>query len=267
MDKQDGEDIKVNRRKDDKIRFESPFIQSISDGIDYLRGEAKDILSELDSSEFKQNIDEFDIEEFGENTIDQFSDVVDELSRVKSKIIDSEDVPDFVKDSSINAKKALNTDQDYVRRAERRLNRVNKDEKLVDQYKYNIRAIELCDKAVEVNKLNYKAYYIKGLAFINLEKYDEAIDEFINSLALEDTIDARLAIANANRLNKDFNDAINVYDSVLEENPFEALKGKAYTYYDWMKYGQAQMCFKKASLIEDLDSESQKLWDKCLEKL
>ena len=134
MDKQDGEDIKVNRRKDDKIRFESPFIQSISDGIDYLRGEAKDILSELDSSEFKQNIDEFDIEEFGENTIDQFSDVVDELSRVKSKIIDSEDVPDFVKDSSINAKKALNTDQDYVRRAERRLNRVNKDEKLVDQY-------------------------------------------------------------------------------------------------------------------------------------
>ena len=50
MDKQDGEDIKVNRRKDDKIRFESPFIQSISDGIDYLRGEAKYILSELDSS-------------------------------------------------------------------------------------------------------------------------------------------------------------------------------------------------------------------------
>ena len=84
----------------------------------------------------------------------------------------------------------------------------------------------------------------------------------------EDFIDARLAIANANRLNGDFNDAINVYDSVLkiEDESFEAFKGKAYTYYDWEKYGQASIFFEKASLITPLDEESVRIWDECLEK-
>ena len=266
MDNQDGEDIKVNRRKDDKIHFESPFIQSISDGIDYLRGEAKDILNELDSCEFKQNIDEFDVEEACESTIDQFSDVVDELARVKSKVIDSDDLPDFVKDSTINAKRALNSDIDYVRRAERRLNRANEDDELVGQYKYNIRVIELCDKAIEVNNQNPKAYYLKGLAFINLAKYDEAIEEFISSLALDDNADVWLAVGKANRLNKEYNDALSIYDSILDrdENSFDALLGKAMTYYDWDKYGQADIFFKKASAIEDLDDEYASIWDECL---
>lgn len=261
----DWDDIKVNRRKGDKIYFESNLFQQISDGIDYLRDESKEILKGLDSTEFKQNLDEFDLEEFGENTLNQISDIADDLSQFKSEVFDSEDIPDFVKESSINAKRALNRDSDYVRRAKRRLDRIESDE-LVDVYKTNLRVIVLCDKAIEVNGKNPEAYYLKGLALVNLEKYDEAIDEFINSLALDDSSDARLAIANANRLNKEFNDAISVYNSVLDADEFEALKGKAYTYYDWQKYGQANMHFKKANSIEELDDESKKIWDECLEK-
>ena len=261
----DWDDIKVNRKKGNKVHFESTLLQQISDGIDFLRDESKEILKGLDSNEFKQNLDDFDLEEFGESTLNQISDMADDLSQFKSEVFNSDDVPEFVKESSINAKRALNRDVDYVRRAKRRLDRVESDE-LVDVYKKNVRAIELCDKAVEVNPSNNEAYYLKGLALVNLEKYDEAIEEFINSLAIEDNPDIRLDIANANRLNGEFNDAINVFESVADIREFEALKGKAYTYYDWRKYGQAKMFFKKASLIEPLDDESKKIWDECLEK-
>ena len=40
--KKEDEDIKVNRRKTDKVYFESTFIQQISDGIDFLRDESKE---------------------------------------------------------------------------------------------------------------------------------------------------------------------------------------------------------------------------------
>ena len=71
----EGEDIKVNRRSSDKIYFESPLIQSISDGIDFLRDETKESLEELDSTEFKQKIDELNLEEFGEYAAGQISEI------------------------------------------------------------------------------------------------------------------------------------------------------------------------------------------------
>lgn len=267
MKKENEEDIKVNRRRTDKVYFESPLIQSISDSIDFLWGETKNILNDLDSTELKQNLDEFDIEKFGQDTIDHFDDIVDDLSQIRSKIFSSDDFPEFVKDSSKNAKMALNRDEIYVRKAERRLNRINSADEMVDHYKVNIRVVELTDKAIDVNRKNWKAYYLKGLALINLEEYDEAIEQLINSLALnEDNLDARLAIADANRLNRDFNDALSVYNSVLriEENSFEAFLGIALTYYDWQKPGQASMYFQKADAIESLDEEYKKLWDECL---
>lgn len=266
MTKENEEDIKVNRRSTDKVYFESPFVQSVYDSIDFLRDETKNILKDLDSNEFKQSIDEFDIEDFGEKTADHFSDIFDDLSLIRSKIINSDDLPEFVRDYSKNAKMALNRDEIYVRKAERKLNRINSDDELVHQYKVNIRIVELSDKAIAVNRLNWKAYYLKGLALTNLEKYDEAIEEFINSLALnEDNLDARLAIGNVNRLKREFNDALSIYDSVLriDENSFEALLGKALTYYDWEKYGQACIFFKKADAIKALDEKYRKILDEC----
>ena len=266
MKKENEEDIKVNRRSTDKVYFESPLIQSIYDSIDFFKDETKNILKDLDSAELKQNIDEFDLEEFGQNTIDHFSDIVDDLSQIRSKIINSDDFPEFVKESSKNAKMALNRDEIYVRRAEMKLNKINSDDELVNQYKANIRVVELADKAIYVNRKNWKAYYLKGLALINLEQYDDAVEELINSLALNrDNLDARLAIGKINRLNGDFNDAMSIYDSVLkiDENSFDALIGKALTYYDWQKYGQANMYFRKADAIKSLDGDYLKKWNEC----
>ena len=183
-------------------------------------------------------------------------------------MIDSNDVPDFLKESSINAKRALNRALDYVRRARRRLERFDSGD-LADVYKTNSRVIILCDKAIEVNSSNHEAYYLKGRAFVNLEKYDEAIDEFITCLALdEDYVDAKLAIADVNRLNGDYDDALNVYDSILEDdkNSFEAIKGKAYTYFDLEDFQKAEEEFKRANFICSLDEESKKLWEQCLDE-
>lgn len=268
MMSKDWEDIKVNKRDSSKVVFESPLVQSIYDGIDHLKQETTEILKEMDTTEFKQNLDEFDIEEFGENTLDQFSDIAHDLSKFKDEVMEREEVPGFVRQYSKDAKIALNRDEEYLRRAKRKLNRIDSN-RFSNEYNANIRVVELCDKSIKINDSNYEAYYIKGIALTNLEEYSSAIDEFINSLVLnEDFIDARLAIANANRLNGDFNDAINVYDSVLkiEDESFEAFKGKAYTYYDWEKYGQASIFFEKASLITPLDEESVRIWDECLQK-
>ena len=254
------EDIKVNRRKKDRVVFESPLVQSIYDGVGYLRQETTEILKEMDSTEFKQRVDDFDLEEFGDAAINHITDFIDDLSSFKDEFMNSEDVPDVVKETSREFKAGLNRDKDYIRHAKRRLARLEIDEN-IDAYKTNTRVIELCDKAIAIDDENYEPYYLKGVALVNLERYDEAIEEFINSLVLNDDAEARLAIANANRLNRDFNDAINVYDSLIVVTPFEALKGKAYTYYDWMKYGQAAKCFRQASEYKKLDEESQKIWD------
>lgn len=254
----DWEDIKVNRRSKDKVVFESRLVQSIYDGIGFLKDETTDLLKEIDSTELKQNIDEMDVEKFGKAAINHFSDFADDLSKFKDDIINKDEVPDLIKDSARDAKIALNRDEEYIRTAKRKLDKYGPDD-----YDVNLRAVQLCDKSIDLNNKNPEAYYIKGLALTNLEMYDEAIEEFIASLALEDNVESKLAIANVNRLSRNFNDALNVYNSVLEDAPFEALKGKAYTYYDWQKYGQANKAFREANDIEALDEESKKIWDEC----
>ena len=242
----DEEDIKVNKRSTDKLHFESTLIQQIADGIDFLRDESKIILKELDLNV----VDDFDIEEFGKETINQIDDLVDDISKFKSEIINSDDVPDFIKDSSKDFKKALNRDEIYVRRAERKLNKINSLEESTDYSKVNARIIELCDKAIEVNYLNSHAYYIKALALINLEKFDDAIQELVKCLALdEDNLGAWCAIGDANRLNSKFDDAISVYDKALsiDENSAKAFKGKALVYFelkDYMIFSKRQMPLK-----------------------
>lgn len=260
----EDEDIEVNKRRTDKVFFESTLLQQISDGIDFLRDESREILAELDIS----ILEDVDLREFGESTLDQISDIADDLSQFKSEIVDSDDFPQIIKEYSNDAKKALNRDDDYVRRAQRRLDRQDSSE-LVDFYKTNARILELCDKAIKVNPSNAEAYYLKGRALVNLDKYPQAIDEYVNSLAIKDDIRVWIAIANANTLNGDYDDAINVYDSVLQkdEKSFDAIKGKALTYYASEDYKMADEEFKKAAAIGSLDSASREIWDECLEKI
>ena len=60
----EDEYIEVKKRSTNKVYFESPLVQSIYDKIDFLREESKAILEEIDSSEFKQQLDNIDLEEF-----------------------------------------------------------------------------------------------------------------------------------------------------------------------------------------------------------
>ena len=78
-----------------------------------------------------------------------------------------------------------------------------------------------------------------------------------------------IAIADANRLNGEYDDAISVYDSVLEKNweSYEAYKGKALAYYACEDYKNANEAFKKADNLASLDDESETLWKECRDKL
>ena len=265
-DLHDEDEINVNKRSTDRVVFESTFAQRVSDTIEFLKDETKEFLEEFDPDGF----DEFDFDEFSEMAFNQVDDLFDDLSKLKTKIVNSEGFPEIIRDSSKNAKMALNRDADYVRRAKRKYDRLNSNDDVLDSYKTNIRIIELCNKAISLNKRNWEAYYMKGLAYVNLEKYDEAIEEFIASLALnEDNLDLWLEIANANRLNKDYCDAIDVYNHVLEkdENSAKAFKGIALTYVDCGNYKKADEFFKKSNSIEKLDIGSEEIWNECQEKL
>lgn len=260
----DWEEIKVNQRKSDKTVFESPLLQFISDNIDRVRDESKEVLRDMDES-----VRDLDIEEFKDDAINHLSDISDNLSQVKSDIMEAHDIPDFVKESSKNTKQALNVDRDYVRRAKRRLNRLDSDD-FISVQKTNIRVVELCNKAIYVNESNYEAHYIKGQALTNLEKYVEAVSEFIKALEIkEDYLDAWLGMANANRLNGDFDDSINVYDIILNNfgESYDVFKGKAYTYFDCGDYQSANDEFEKANSIQCLDEKSMAIWGECITNL
>ncbi len=263
MKKSDSEDIKINPRSKDKVYFESELLQNISDSIDFLKSEANEILKELDETEFKQKLDEFDLEEFSEYTIDQIDDALDDISQFKDDFFAAQNFPDEVKEFSRNTKLYFNRDEIYVKKAYRKLERD-------DSYNTNIRVIELCDKAIDLNEFNSQAYFLKGRAYINLKKYGAAIDEFINVLALDgDNLDARIRIGDANRLNEDYEDALDIYDTALriDRKSFDALQGKALVYAELGDFEKACNYFKMADQVSKLEGDSRDIWEVCLDKL
>ena len=201
-----------------------------------------------------------DTEFFVESIFNQFIDDFDKIKSNALDMLDEMDIGDAIDDFSINSKKALNMDIDYVNRARKKLNN-SRD---------NQRIIYLCNKALLINDLNWEAYYLKGRALINLERYDDAINELLNSLALnEDNVDARVYIAKAAHLKGDLNYALQVYDSILniDKKSFEALKGKALVYFDKKDFVEADKFFKKANDISPISDDEKIKWDFCLNKL
>ncbi len=258
----DFEEIKVNKRSTDKLYFETPAVQSIYNRIEFLKEEHESLLKEIDSKYLKQIMDNFDVEEFGEVSINRIYDVVDDASKIKDNVLNSIELPEFIKDSSNNMKFALNRDETYIRKAKRKLK--------TDTHESNVRIIELCDKAIEVNYSNWEAYYLKGIALINLDKYDDAIDELTKSLALnEDNADARMYIAFAYLFKLEYENAIDFFDYILEVDgkSYDALRGKAVTYYYWEKYDEAAKFFRRADSIEALDEKSKEMLEECLSKI
>lgn len=201
-----------------------------------------------------------DKEYFFESILNQFLDDVGQLKNNASEFIDEMNIDDVFDDFSRNSKKALNRDADYVNRARKKLTYSN-------DYK---RALYLCNKALLVNEFNWEAYYLKGIALISLGRYGEAIEELINSLALnKDNIKAREYIAKASSLNGDLDYALKVYDSILniDDKYFEALQGKALIYFNQKNYLDAEKFFKKANDISPLSNHANIKWKFCLKKL
>ena len=248
MKKDDWEDIEVNQRSKDKVLFESNLIQQIYDGIDLLRDESAEILRELD---IEGKIDDLDLEKFAEDTITQIDDLLDDISRFKDSVVDTEDLPDDVKEHYRNTQAYFNRDADYLRRAKSKMARLN-SEKLADEYGTNHRIVELCDKAITIRPESFDAHLLKAQALVNLGKYADAIDEYIIALAIKDDADLWLAIADANRLNGDFEDALEVYDYVLKKygKSVDVLKGKAVVCFDIGDYVGCNGLFSQANDID-----------------
>ena len=201
-----------------------------------------------------------DTEYFIESVFNQFLDDVDQLKNNAIEFMDEMDIEDVFDDFSRNSKKALNKDAAYINRARKKLENSGD----------NQRIIYLCNKALLVDERNWEAYYLKGRVLINLGRYDEAIDELINSLALnEDNLEAREYIAKASRLNGNLDYSLKVYDSILniDDKYYEAILGKALVYFDLKDYSKADKLFKEANIISPISGYAKHKWDFCLEKL
>lgn len=201
-----------------------------------------------------------DTEYFVESIFNQFLDDMNHLKNNTLELLDDIDIGDAFDDFSKNSKNALNRDEFYIYRARKKL----------ENSSDNQRVIHLCNKALVIDERNWEAYYLKGRALINVGRYDEAIEELINSLALnENNIKAREYIARASFLKGDLDYANDVYDSVLniDDKNFDALNGKALVYFDKKDYLEADNFFKKASIISPLSASSKTKWDFCLKKL
>ena len=90
----DWDDIGVNRRRGDKAIFESRLLQKISDRIDFVRDESREFLSDLDV----KGIENLEIDEISEKARIHISDFADDFSKIKSEVVDSDDIPGFIKD-------------------------------------------------------------------------------------------------------------------------------------------------------------------------
>lgn len=266
--KDDWEEIEVNERKSNRVIFESNLIQSVYDKIEYLRDESKEILVEIDSNGLKQQVDDFDLVEFTEGTICQIDDIIDDISKFKDSMIRPEDLPDDVVEKYRITQAYLNRDADYLRRARSKIKRLD-TENLTEYYETNRRIVQLCDKAIAVRPDNFDAYVLKGDALVTLKMPVDAIDAYITALSLNDDDEVWFKIADANRLNEDFEDAIDVYDSILAKynKSFEVFIGKARVYFDMGNYAECDGMFRKANDLGYLDEDSLNIWSECLRKL
>lgn len=104
------------------------------------------------------------------------------------------------------------------------------------------------NKAIELNPENSEAYFGRGLLFIKINRYSEALADFDMAISLDSTlsryfISRGIAHAHFNDLNK----AINDFDKAIEHNPF--------TYMAYNNRGQVKL---KQGLLFEAISDLQK---------
>ena len=201
-----------------------------------------------------------DIEDFIGSIANQFRSDMSGIKEDALQFVNDLNIDDVIDDFSTNSQRALNRDATYISRARRKLESSGDDS----------RVIRLCNKAILVNEKNWEAYHLKGIALINLKRYDEAIEELINSLALnEENLEARCYIARAYYLKGDSGYALKVYDSILniDDKYPGALKGKAIIFFEQENYYEADKYFEKANNFACMSRDLLNKWAICSKKL
>jgi tetratricopeptide (TPR) repeat protein len=82
------------------------------------------------------------------------------------------------------------------------------------------KAAECFKRIIEIEPLNYRAFYNLGIAFTNLEDYDLAIDSCNKALEIKpDYKHCYYNIGLIYELNADFNNALEYYEKTLDIDP------------------------------------------------
>ena len=98
--KKDWDDIEVNRRDGEEVLFESELVQSAYNQIKFFRKETNKLIQKLDSKEFKQQMEEFDVDEFSEDVTSQIFLFIDNMYDMAEEAIPFEDIPEFIDEST-----------------------------------------------------------------------------------------------------------------------------------------------------------------------
>lgn len=201
-----------------------------------------------------------DIDFFDESILNQFFYELGTFMDNARLVLLNMEISDIIGYFSKTSKRVLNRDEDYIKRARKKLGNIREADKV----------LYLCNKALLIDDRNWETYYLKGRALINLKRYDEAIEELISSLVLnKDNLKAREYIAKASYLKGDLDYANSVFDSILNirEKHHEALLGKASIYFDKKEYDKANKFFKKANDISPLENLAHYKWELSSERL
>lgn len=130
-------------------------------------------------------------------------------------------------------------------------------EKAFEQKDYN-RTVELCRDAIKIDPADADAYFLKGQAFVKLDKLDSAVVAMENANQLMPEKDsykqglAQVGILKGDNFlgQKKYRQAVEEYETAAKWYPTLLLYEKiGDTYHTWGKYDQALASYQKAEVL------------------
>lgn len=116
--------------------------------------------------------------------------------------------------------------------------------------------IKTANEILKLDKFNYEIVLLKGKALMKQNKYEEAIEAFIEALVIDDTkIEPLMHIASINELQGNIDDAIDVYTSVIKKDNKNATASLALArnYFNKKEYGKTNNYYTTAEPLDDED--------------
>ena len=123
----------------------------------------------------------------------------------------------------------------------------------------NDEALDLSDKAIELNPNTAEAWFGKAESLYSEERYEEALEAYEKAIVLNPNY-AEAWSGKGNALDKicKYDDAIKAFDKAIELNPdyTEAWNNKGGVYYDQGKYGEAITALDKVIELDPLHANA-----------